>query len=639
MNDSIFSPDTKWFEDALNRLQKAKVAILGDFCVDAYWLIDPDQSELSVETNLRVQKVRLQRYSLGGAANVAANLAALGLAKVSVIGLIGDDMFGRLMRDMLSQINVDHSRLLSWKDDWQTPVFGKPYLNDQELNRLDFGAFNTVTPKAIDAVIAELDRSADQHDVIILNQQLPGGLGTPDMIERINKVAADHARRCRFIVDSRDRAELYRGVMLKVNEHEAARIVGSPRPLDEPIDSRQARRLAGELFERTKQPVFVTRGKNGIIVASQSGLTEIPGIQILEQIDTVGAGDTAVAALAAVTAGGGDVVWAAGIANIAASVTVRKIRTTGTATIKEIREIGPMPDYVYLPDLADDPRLARFVGSSEIELVRQLPDKIRIRHAIFDHDGTISTLRQGWERIMEDMSVRAILGRQYDQADSGLYRKVVDHVRRFIDRTTGFQTLVQMNGLAEMVRRFSCVSEDVILDMHGYKAIYNESLLKMVQARIDKLNRGELESEDFQIKGAIAMLRQLHDRGVSLYLASGTDQADIEAEAKALGYADLFEGRIYGAVGDINVEAKRIVIERILREHRLGGERLVTFGDGPVEIRETHKRMGIAVGIASDEVRRFGINPSKRSRLIRAGADIVTGDFTQLSVLLKLLGL
>jgi len=106
-----------------------------------------------------------------------------------------------------------------------------------------------------------------------------------------------------------------------------------------------------------------------------------------------------------------------------------------------------------------------------------------------------------------------------------------------------------------------------------------------------------------------------------------------------MGYADLFEGRIFGAVGDVKVETKRLVLDRIIRERDLSGPAFVTFGDGPVEMRETHKRGGIAVGIASDEPRRFGLNTAKRGRLIRAGADVIVPDFSQIEPLLGVLGL
>jgi len=198
---------------------------------------------------------------------------------------------------------------------------------------------------------------------------------------------------------------------------------------------------------------------------------------------------------------------------------------------------------------------------------------------------------------------------------------------------------VQMQGLARLVRSMGYVPEKDILDEHGYKAVYNEQLLDMVRQRVAKLERGELEPRDFQLKNADLLLRRLHARGVKLYLASGTDQTDVIAEATAMGYGDLFEGRIFGSTGDVNVEAKKVVLERIIRENKLAGHEFATFGDGPVEMRETHKCGGICVGVCSDEVRRFGFNAGKRARLIRGGAGVLVADFSQIDQLLKLLQL
>jgi len=189
------------------------------------------------------------------------------------------------------------------------------------------------------------------------------------------------------------------------------------------------------------------------------------------------------------------------------------------------------------------------------------------------------------------------------------------------------------------VGQLGFVPKSEIHDEHGYKHLYNEELLKMVKVRMDKLDCGELDTTDFQIKNAGLLLEELHKRGIKLYLASGTDEADVKAEATAMGYAHLFEGRIYGAVGDVNVEAKKVVLERIIRENNLRGHEFATFGDGPVEMRETQRRGGMCVGVASDEVRRFGWNLAKRKRLIRAGVKILVPDFSQLPALMKILQL
>ena len=235
--------------------------------------------------------------------------------------------------------------------------------------------------------------------------------------------------------------------------------------------------------------------------------------------------------------------------------------------------------------------------------------------------------------------IRAILGVGWRTADECVYRAVQERVRDYIDKTTGIQTLVQMTGLVEMVREFGLAPADRVLDAKGYKAVYNVELLALVRTRLGKLERGEVTVEEYTLKGSLPLLAALDRAGVELHLASGTDEEDVKSEAEALGCAGFFKGRIHGSIGDVNHEAKRVVLERILADigtRSLAG--LVTFGDGPVELRETRRRGGYCVGVASDEVRRSGLNPAKRARLIRAGADLVVPDFTQHGRLLALLG-
>ncbi len=637
MPQEIAETSTFSVASILARIPAVRVTVFGDFCLDAYWWLDDDDQEKSIETGLVLRHVRRQQYSLGGAGNVVANLVDLGVKHIKAVGAIGIDLFGGEVLRLLEERQVDTTELVIQGEGWQTMVYAKPFRSDEEQNRLDFGSGNIISSDVIESLTRALKRAVAESDVVIFNQQLPDGISTPELILRINKVIS-HYPDTPFIVDARHRASLYEGAIFKLNAIEAGRMLGEFSDSElVPVD--QAQSYAQRLSGRTGQPVFLTRGEHGILVADGDEVHTIPGIQVIERTDSVGAGDTVVAALAAAVGAGGDPVQAARFANIAASVTVRKLHTTGTASPDEIRAVGDCPDYVYLPELADDARQAVCFADSEIELVSPLPEQLQIQHAIFDHDGTISTLREGWERIMEPIMMHAILGSQYSSVDAGLFQKVRNAVQHFIDKTTGVQTLVQMQGLVGMVRQFGFVPPEEILDEHGYKRIYSDALLEMVQKRVGKLERGELSATDFQVKNARAMLDHLHQRGVKLYLASGTDEADVRAEAEALGYAHLFGGRVFGAVGDVRVEAKKIVLERIIRAHNLAGHEFVTFGDGPVEIRETRKRGGICVGVGSDEMRRFGLNQSKRARLIRAGAHLVVPDFSQLSVLVGLLNL
>src|SRR5208282_3994309 len=100
-----------------------------------------------------------------------------------------------------------------------------------------------------------------------------------------------------------------------------------------------------------------------------------------------------------------------------------------------------------------------------------------------------------------------------------------------------------------------------------------------------------------------------------------------------------FNGGIYGSIGEVTKDAKKVVVERIMNEINGAFDQLITFGDGPVEMRETKRHGAVAIGVASDELRRFGINLEKRRRLIRAGADALVPDFSQWQELWRLLRL
>src|ERR1035437_2105654 len=105
MRDS--SLNDQWLQDRLRAISNASVTVFGDFCVDAYWIIDSGREEKSIETLRVVRRVRRQKYSLGGAGNIVANLVDLGVRQVQAVGLIGDDLFGRHMLRMFESAAVD----------------------------------------------------------------------------------------------------------------------------------------------------------------------------------------------------------------------------------------------------------------------------------------------------------------------------------------------------------------------------------------------------------------------------------------------------------------------------------------------------------------------------------------------------
>ncbi len=621
---------TERVEGILAAIGDVKVAVCGDFCLDAYWMLDPRGSEVSVETGLQARAVGKHTYSLGGASNIVANLAALGPAAIQAIGVVGNDLFGRELVHQMQALGVDTARLVVQEEGFDTVTYCKQYLEGDEEPRVDFGVFNERTEATDAAVLDGLREALKAADAVIFNQQLPGSLTNDSFIDGANKLFAECGDKV-VLLDSRHYADRFEGVCRKTNEAELAHLCGVDAAPGDVFSRPEVERMAAEVYGRSKKPIFVTRGSRGLLVCDEGGAHDVPGVQLLKKLDPVGAGDTTLSALACCLAAGVEPAEAAAFANLAAAVTVQKLFQTGTASGEEVLELAEEPDYIYQPELAEDIRQASIVDGSEVEICcpRDTVGAIRIGHAVFDHDGTVSALRQGWEAVMESAMIRAILGDRYDAADETLYHKVRNRVLDTIEKSTGIQTILQMAALVEMVREFGVVPPGDVLDKFGYKAMYNAALMETVDARIEKLRRGELDVSDYTVKGAVSFLRALRERGVRRYLASGTDREDVVNEARALGYADLFDGGIYGAVGDVTKYSKKLVIRTILSEHKLEGPELVCFGDGPVEIRECRRYNGIAVGIASDEVRRHGLNSRKRTRLIKAGAHLVAPDFSQ----------
>ncbi len=635
MNDfKILSFDR--LKESLDRITTARIAVLGDFCLDVYFFIDMSASEKSLETGKQTLPIKIQQYTLGGAGNVIANLHEMGVGRLDAYGAVGDDPFGNRMLSLLQagKVNCDHMLKLA-DESWQTLTYCKPLLGDEEKPRFDIGNYNALPDRHARELIRRLEHNLPSYDLVLVNQQVKTGIHTPCMQALLSDLIARHDERI-FIYDGRHIKNIYTHAWLKANDREVLSLCGIEKDLFELLAYDDVVTAGKEIYQKYGKPLFITRGARGCIVISEKGVQKIPGVQVLGKIDTVGAGDSFLAGMSAAIAVGMDFNQTAQMGNLASAVTIQKIGRTGTASRDEILDVGKTPNFIFEPELAEDRRLARYYKTTEIEIVHPLPSTIKIEYAIFDHDGTISTLRQGWEAVMQPMMVRAILGEKYDSADESDYHNVRERVRRYIDQTTGIQTLSQMEGLVNMVKEFGFVDPENILDAAGYKEIYNQALMKRVDRRLKRFCQNELDLADFTIKNAVIFLQKLYEKGIKLYLASGTDVEDVIAEARALGYADLFKGNIYGSVGKIEKEAKQIVLDRILKDIGDVGGKLVTFGDGPVEIRETRRRGGLPVGIASDEIRRYELNLEKRTRLIRAGAFVIIPDFSQMEQLTDL---
>ena len=274
------------------------------------------------------------------------------------------------------------------------------------------------------------------------------------------------------------------------------------------------------------------------------------------------------------------------------------------------------------------PAETRVLPGTSIEIVRprrfgQVP-----KHALFDFDGTLSLIREGWMDIM----VPLLIGHLMPHARRGeTLESVASLVRSFVAELTGKQTIYQMIRLAEEIR----ARGGVPADPHVYKAEYHNGLMSRIDSRRKGLADGSIPREAMLVPGSLEVLSALRARGTAICIASGTDEQYVLEEAHLLGVDDYAAGHIYGAQADHANFSKEMVIKRLLKDNAVDGAELIAFGDGYVEIADCKAVGGIAVAVASDEAGRSGTCDAwKRERLIGAGADIVIPDYREETALL-----
>ena len=258
------------------------------------------------------------------------------------------------------------------------------------------------------------------------------------------------------------------------------------------------------------------------------------------------------------------------------------------------------------------------IVNNQFEIVNSNIERGKIKHALFDFDGTLSLIREGWQTIMRNMMVELLS----ETPDCESQTELAKTVMYFIDETTGKQTIYQMIGLAEAITERGGSSFEPL----EYKKMFLERMNTHIHERIKGLENGIIQPDEMIVPGVFDLLNSLKTRNVMCYLVSGTDDEYLKKEAAALNIYDYFVD-IFGARDDYQNFSKKMVIENIMIDNQLRGPELIAFGDGFVEIEDTHSAGGISVGVASNEKSRHGIDMKKRERLINAGADIIIPDF------------
>lgn len=256
---------------------------------------------------------------------------------------------------------------------------------------------------------------------------------------------------------------------------------------------------------------------------------------------------------------------------------------------------------------------------STIEILRPGISAERARVALFDFDGTISTIRSGWVEVMVPMMVEILAELKSGESE----QQLTDIVLEFVGRLTGKQTIYQMIELAENVERRGGKPLDPLV----YKRMYLDRLWQKIEHRVEELRSGHVSPEMYLVPGSRALLERLKERGLRLYLASGTDHDYMAEEARLLDVTRYFDGGVFGALDDYKSFSKGILIQRIISTAEARGEELLGFGDGYVEIEEVKKVGGVAVGVATDEPECRAIDDWKRRRLVGVGADVIIPNY------------
>ena len=271
-------------------------------------------------------------------------------------------------------------------------------------------------------------------------------------------------------------------------------------------------------------------------------------------------------------------------------------------------------------------RIGPFAGV--VEFAPGFEPRPQISHVLFDFDGTLSLIREGWPEIMLPMFVEFLppLARETEaERRTLLYDDIM--------RLNGKQTIYQMIQLADRIKERGGTPKEPL----WYKHEYLRRLDERIRARLESIRGGAVPCDHYLLHGSRPLLEDIQQRGLKLYLASGTDETFVLEESKLLDLTKYFGDRIYGAKDDYKTFSKKMVIERILRENDIPGERLLAFGDGYVEIENTRQAGGLAVAVASDEANNGSgrIDQWKRERLLGVGADIVIPDYRDGANLLR----
>lgn len=330
------------FQAITSRYPALRLAVVGDFCLDRYFDIDPARQEISIETNLPVQNITGVRCQPGGAGTILNNLVALGIGELRPVGCCGDDGEGWELRRALAALpGVKLDGFLT-SPERHTFTYTKPLLHffglpPEELNRLDLKNWTPTSDELTAKLSAQMLKVVPEcHGTIVLDQVDKEGTGV--VTRGLHHTLRDLTQ-CEpaplILADSRRGLRGWPRVVFKMNAKELGALTGAP------VDSLdEIQQACAAMAKQNGQPAFVTLAERGIVGAMATGEVEhVPAHPVRGPIDIVGAGDSVTANLTAALAAGATLREAMELAMAAASIVIHQLGTTGTADVAQLREI------------------------------------------------------------------------------------------------------------------------------------------------------------------------------------------------------------------------------------------------------------------------------------------------------------
>jgi rfaE bifunctional protein kinase chain/domain len=327
------------FNELTSQFPQSNIAVIGDFFLDEYLVLDRRLSEISVETGLEAYQVAATRKNPGAAGTVTNILRSLDVPVIA-IGFTGDDGHGVELRRGLDKIMVNTKHMAVFSDRF-TPTYTKPMLlengRETELSRLDTKNHQMLLPEQEDQIISSLKTVAPEVKAILVVDQVKEkncGVITDRVRSELAALAEKYPQKI-ILADSREYMGLYKNVIVKFNVNEASKMLGIKQP-DHSSEFIEA--LSRQLFEHYQKPIILTLGDEGLQVTDQRGTTRIPAVPLSGPKDIVGAGDSVMASIGASLSVGASLIEASVIGCVTASLIVQQIGTTGIATRQQIAD-------------------------------------------------------------------------------------------------------------------------------------------------------------------------------------------------------------------------------------------------------------------------------------------------------------